>query len=106
MSPRTTENTKEIIYKLRKDLTSSIYKTYIYYLLFIQIQGISRASILRHIPFFDIIHNCCLDSMHCCWEGIVAQMKSLWFNSKNHSNAWYIGIPSNITRVNKKLQSI
>jgi hypothetical protein len=32
--------------------------------------------------------------MHCCWEGITAQMMKLWTNSKYHQQSWYIGSPT------------
>jgi hypothetical protein len=44
--------------------------------------------------------------MHCCWEGVVAQLISLWIDSKNHNNPWYIGTPSNIAQINKKIEAI
>jgi hypothetical protein len=58
------------------------------------------------IPFFDVIINCSLDSMHCCWEGISKQMKKLWMDSVNHKQSWYIGDPTTLTRINQHLKKI
>ena len=72
---------------------------------------------MSFIPFFDIIKNCCIDSMHCLWEGVVKQFCSLWFDSKNHNMEWYIGKPDTIVmykfinqntvaRINDRLKGI
>lgn len=64
------------------------------------------ASVLRRMPFFDIIVNCCLDSMHCFWEGVSKQMKKLWMDSSNHKEPWYIGDPTSIAKINSRLKDI
>jgi len=61
-------------------------------------------SILLKVPFFDLIENCPLESLHCLWEGIVKQFCDLWFNSKYHNHNWYIGKPNLIG--NKKIAFI
>jgi hypothetical protein len=72
----------------------------------LKINGIKGSSILRKVPFFNIITNCCLESMHCLWEGISAQFADLWLNSKNHEKSWYIGAPSTLQQINHKWKQI
>jgi hypothetical protein len=69
-------------------------------------KGITGSSILRKIPFFDLVVNCSLESMHCLWEGISAQFADLWFNSKNHEHYWYIGSPTILQQINNKWDEI
>lgn len=72
----------------------------------LQVKGVCGASVLKRIPFFDIIVNCCIDSMHCCWEGIGKQMRKLWMDSHNHKEPWYIGDPVTIALINQRLKDI
>ena len=44
--------------------------------------------------------------MHCCWEGVTAQLKKLWFHSTNHLSPWYIGNPTTVAKINKKIANI
>jgi hypothetical protein len=44
--------------------------------------------------------------MHCCWEGIAAQLTNMWFNTKNHMKAWYIGAPHTLSIINTKWNQI
>ena len=53
-------------------------------------------SLLCFIPFFDLIKNCVLESMHCIWEEVVKQLCNLWFDSKYHKEDWYIGKPDTL----------
>jgi hypothetical protein len=63
-------------------------------------------SILRKIPFFNLVIHCCINSLHCCWEGVSKQMRKLWMDSQNHTQPWYIGEPSNLAKINGKLKNI
>jgi hypothetical protein len=62
--------------------------------------------VLQRIPFFDIIINCTIDSMHCCWEGVSKQMQKLWIDTKNHSKPWYIGNSATLAIINSRLKDI
>jgi len=44
--------------------------------------------------------------MHCCWEGVTAQMLHLWIETKHHTKPWYIGSPKTLTKLNEKWKQI
>lgn len=70
-------------------------------------------------PHFDVIKGFAVDYMHCALLGVVRQFVSLWFDSHNHGQRWYIGTkirdanqrlvkitpPHEITRVPRKLDT-
>ena len=47
-------------------------------------------SILHNLPDFDIINNNPIDYMHCVLLGVMRTLVSLWFDSKNHKEPWYV----------------
>jgi hypothetical protein len=55
------------------------------------VYGVKGRSILHNLPEFDIINNNPVDYMHCVLLGVVRTLISLWFDSKNHKEPWYIG---------------
>ncbi|CAI8020857.1 hypothetical protein GBAR_LOCUS12434 [Geodia barretti] len=55
------------------------------------VYGVKGKSILHNLPEFDIINNNPVDYMHCVLLGVVRTLISLWFDSKNHKEPWYIG---------------
>lgn len=52
--------------------------------------GVKGPSILQLLPEFDIIQGLVPDYMHSVLLGVVRQMSKLWFDSSNHSEAYYI----------------
>jgi hypothetical protein len=72
----------------------------------LKVNGVVGSSILRKIPFFDLVINCSLESMHSCWEGVTAQLMDLWTDTKNHKQDWYIGSPKNLAELNAKWKQI
>jgi hypothetical protein len=44
--------------------------------------------------------------MHCCWEGVTAQMVNIWMNTKKHKEQWYIGSPQTLAKMNEKWEQI
>ena len=93
---RTQDSVKEYCMEIAKSNGNLQSVSNFYCNKYFKINGVKGLSILVFIPFFYIIKNCCIDSMHCLWEGVVKQFCSLWFDSKNHSMEWYIGKPETI----------
>jgi len=69
-----------------------------------KVEGVKGYSVLSRIPYFDLIQNCPIESLHCLWEGVVKQFCDLWFNSKHHNEKWYIGEPTSIGKVDNFIQ--
>ena len=53
--------------------------------------GVKGPSVLVLLPEFNITSGFFVDYMHCVLLGVVRQFVTLWFESSNHLNAWYIG---------------
>jgi len=53
--------------------------------------GVKGPSLLSLISGFDIIKGLVPDYMHCICLGVVRQMMSLWLDTKNHNEPFYIG---------------
>jgi len=66
--------------------------------------GVKGPSVLSLLPYFDLIHGFVPDYMHCICLGVVRQLASLWFDSKNHNEPFYIGPV--LSRVDSRLLSI
>ena len=66
--------------------------------------GIKGLSPLLDLPEFDIVDGFVVDSMHCVDLGVTKYIVSLWLDSVNHAQAWYIGNKSDI--INRKLRTI
>lgn len=56
--------------------------------------GVKGSTVLSHIAHFDLVNGFVPDFLHCSLLGVVRQMLSLWFDSSNHENEWYIGQPA------------
>lgn len=56
------------------------------------VYGVKGKSILLKLPEFNIINNNPIDYMHCVLLGVVRTFISLWFDSKNHKEQWYIHV--------------
>lgn len=55
------------------------------------ILGIKGPSAIVDLPKFDVINGMVPDYMHCVLLGVCRQMATLWIDSKNYSEPWYIG---------------
>lgn len=55
------------------------------------ILGIKVTSALANLPMFDLINGLVPDYMHCVLLGVCRYIATLWMDSKNISEAWYIG---------------
>lgn len=66
--------------------------------------GVKGPSVLASLPYFDLINGMIPDYMHCVLLGVCRQVASLWFDSKNHPNAWYLG--NETERIDSQLLSI
>ncbi len=54
--------------------------------------GVQHRSNLLYIPNFDVITNCPIDYMHCVHLGVIKYFTVNWFDSKNHSQSYYLGL--------------
>lgn len=68
------------------------------------ILGIKGSSPLADLPLFDLINGMVPDYMHCVLLGVCRYMASLWMDSKNTSEPWYIGVQT--ASIDKHLLSI
>ncbi|XP_046393150.1 uncharacterized protein LOC124161042 [Ischnura elegans] len=67
--------------------------------------GVKGHSIMSIIPYFDISSSFIPDYMHCVLLGVVRQFLSLWFDTSNCNESWYIG-PNMRREINENLESI
>jgi hypothetical protein len=55
------------------------------------VKGVNVNSVLSLLlAQFDIILRILFDSMHCLDLGVMKQLTSLWFDSKNCDEPWYM----------------
>jgi hypothetical protein len=47
-------------------------------------------SVLLVLPYFDLIRDTVVDSMHACWDGVVKRFLLLWMSSKNKDAPFYV----------------
>ena len=59
--------------------------------------GIKGPSLLSVIPHSVVIQSMVPDYMHCICLGVVRQMVSLWLNTVNHTEPFYIGTATQTT---------
>ena len=64
--------------------------------------GVKGPSILSSLPNFDIAQGLVYDSLHGHDLGVSRQLGSLWFDSSNSKQDWYIGQPSTITSIDNR----
>ena len=55
------------------------------------ILGIKGPSAVVDLPKFDLINGMVPDYMHCVLLGVCRQMATVWMDSRNYSEPWYIG---------------
>ena len=60
------------------------------------ILAIKSPSAIVGLPKFDLINGMVPDYMHCVLLGMARQMATLWIDSKNFSEPWYIGTQAEI----------
>ncbi|VDI25225.1 Hypothetical predicted protein [Mytilus galloprovincialis] len=56
-----------------------------------RVHGINSESVLSCLPYFDVTTNVVIDYMHGILLGILKKLMSLWFDSKNSKEPFYIG---------------
>jgi hypothetical protein len=69
------------------------------------VKGVNVNSVLSLLlAQFDIILRILFDSMHCLDLGVMKQLTSLWFDSKNCDEPWYMVL--SIKDINNKLSNV
>ena len=68
--------------------------------------GVKGPSMLSRISHFDITNGFVPDFLHCALLGVARQLPSLWFETSNHENPWYIGQPSKQAIYDTNLKNI
>lgn len=54
---------------------------------------------------FNLVEGVAIDAMHSLYSGVTKAIISLWFDSCNHTGAWYCS-PSSFREANLRLTSI
>jgi hypothetical protein len=67
--------------------------------------GIVGSSVLLQLPYYDLIGDTVIDSMHACWEGVMKQFLHLWFDTVNNEEAFYVG-PAKKVVFERRLKNI
>lgn len=70
------------------------------------IYGVRGKSVLSELPYFDIVFNMVFDCMHAIDLGVVRQLFSLWFDSKNCKEKFYFGTTANKKLINTRLAQL
>jgi hypothetical protein len=68
--------------------------------------GIRAPSMLSNIAHFDMVNGFVPYFLHCALLGVARQFVTLWFDSKNHKQPWYIGKPSKEAIYDKHIKGI
>ena len=68
--------------------------------------GVKGPSMLSTLSHFDLVDGFVPDFLHCALLGVARQLTSLWFESSNHEEPWYIGQPSMLARYDSQLKNI
>jgi len=71
----------------------------------VRILTIIGPSILLELPYYDLIGDTVIDSMHACWEGVTKQFLRLWFDTSNKEMPYYI-VPAKKTVFESRLKNI
>lgn len=69
------------------------------------VRGLQDLSVMFCFPYFNFVEGIAIDAMHGLYGGVTKAMVSLWFDSTNHTSAWYC-CPSSFREVNSRLLSI
>ena len=56
-----------------------------------EIFGVKGPSPFICLPDFDFIDGFVIDSMHCIDLGVTRNFVSMWFDSSNNGESWYVG---------------
>ncbi|XP_064473705.1 uncharacterized protein LOC135388223 [Ornithodoros turicata] len=70
------------------------------------VNGIKGPSPVMNLPHFNLVWGFTVEYMHAVLLGVARQFTDLMFNSVNHGQAFYIGSPTDVVKVNKRLLSI
>ncbi|XP_065211071.1 uncharacterized protein LOC135839119 [Planococcus citri] len=68
------------------------------------VNGVKGPSVLLLLPNFDVTQCCSPDYMHSMLLGVVKLFVEEWFESSNHTEAWYLG--GKKTNFDEKLMAI
>ncbi|KAL1446704.1 hypothetical protein MTO96_028757 [Rhipicephalus appendiculatus] len=70
------------------------------------VNGLKGASPLVKLPHFDLVWGYTVEYMHSVLLGVTRQFADYWFDSSNSNEAYYMGRPSTLRLINKRLLSI
>ena len=103
-SPSKLRDTQSIISYLKEPNPSPVQPT-IKGRIPVTIFTIIGASILLELPYYDLIGDTVIDSMHACWEGVTKQFLRLWFDTSNKEEPYYI-VPAKKMVFESRLKNI
>lgn len=67
--------------------------------------GVKKISCMLAANEFDLVDGYCIDYMHCVLLGVVPKLLSLWFDSVNHKESYYVK-PKDQVLLNKRIIEI
>ncbi|XP_070385367.1 uncharacterized protein [Dermacentor albipictus] len=70
------------------------------------VNGIKGPSPLINLNLFNPVLSQAVDYMHCVLLGVTRQLTEFWLDSANCQEPFYIGAPSTIAKLDKRLLSI
>ncbi|KAH7980652.1 hypothetical protein HPB49_017958 [Dermacentor silvarum] len=70
------------------------------------VNGIKGPSPLINLDFFNPVLSQAVDYMHCVLLGVARQLTEFWLDSANSQEPFYIGAPSTLAKLDKRLLSI
>nr|XP_050026874.2 uncharacterized protein LOC126522173 isoform X1 [Dermacentor andersoni] len=70
------------------------------------VNGIKGPSPLINLNLFNPVLSQAVDYMHCVLLGVTRQLTEFWLDSANSQEPFYIGAPSTIAKLDKRLLSI
>ncbi|XP_072143048.1 uncharacterized protein [Dermacentor andersoni] len=70
------------------------------------VNGIKGPSPLMNLNLFNPVLSQAIDYMHCVLLGVTRQLTEFWLDSANSQEPFYIGTPSTIAKLDKRLLSI
>ncbi|XP_075534347.1 uncharacterized protein LOC142568171 [Dermacentor variabilis] len=72
----------------------------------IPVNGLKGLSPLVNLPEFDLVHGQAVEYMHCILLGVTRRIADLWFDPSNSQEAFYLGSPSLVAKVDARLTTI
>lgn len=65
------------------------------------VHGVKRVSCMIAAHPFDLARGFAIDHMHCCELGVMKKLLSLWLDTKNHKQPYYISKKDQVTLSNR-----